>query len=55
MKNLLAAVFLFVGGAILMTVTEMGKIVPFLGAASALVGAGLLVFFVFSDNGRYGN
>lgn len=40
MKNLIAAGFLFVGGAILMTVTEMGRIVPFLGAVCALIGAG---------------
>ncbi len=53
MKNLLAAGFLFVGGAILMTVSEMGKVVPFLGAACALVGAGLLVYIVFSENGSY--
>jgi high-affinity Fe2+/Pb2+ permease len=53
LKNLIAAGFLFVGGAILMTVTEMGRIVPFLGAACALIGAGLLLYFVFSNNGKY--
>lgn len=53
MKNLLAAGFLFVGGAILMTVSELGKIVPFLGAACAMIGAGMLIYVVFSNNGKY--
>ena len=54
-KNLLAAGFLFVGGAILMTVSELGQIVPFLGAACALIGAGMLIYVVFSNNGKYDN
>lgn len=55
MKNLLASGFLFVGGSILMTVTEMGKIVPLLGSACSIIGVGLLVFFVFSNDGKYDN
>lgn len=55
MKNLLAAGFLFVGGAILMTVSELGQIVLFLGAACALIGAGMLIYDVFSNNGKYDN
>lgn len=53
MKNLLAGGFLFVGGAILMTVSEFGKIVPILGAACAVVGVGMLIYFVFSKDGKY--
>ena len=53
MKNLLAAGFLFVGGAILMTVPGFGRIVPILGAVCAVVGVGMLLYFVFSENGKY--
>ncbi len=53
MKNLLAGGFLFVGGAILMTVNTFGNIIPFFGGACALVGVGMLVYYVFSKNGKY--
>lgn len=53
MKNLLAGGFLFVGGAILMNNDKMGDIVPYLGAACAVVGVGMLIYYVFSNNGKY--
>ena len=53
MKNLIASGFLFVGGAILMTVTTFGKVVPFLGGICALIGVGMLIYYVFSSNGKY--
>lgn len=53
MKNLIAGGFLFVGGAILMNNEQSGNIVPFLGAACALIGVGMLIYFVFSNNGKY--
>lgn len=53
MKNLAAGGFLFVGGAILMLVTEFGKAVPVFGMACALIGVGMLIFYVFSKDGKY--
>ncbi|EJY47339.1 hypothetical protein HMPREF1347_02542 [Enterococcus faecium 504] len=54
MKNLMAGGFLFVGGSILMNTEHFGNIVPFLGVACALIGVGMLIYFVFSDDGKYG-
>ncbi len=47
--------FLFVGGTVLMLVTEFGKAVPIFGMVCALVGAGMLLYFAFSKdgNGKY--
>lgn len=47
--------FLFVGGAILMLVTEFGKTVQIFGIVCAIIGVGMLLFFVFSKdgNGKY--
>lgn len=53
MKNLQAGGFLFIGGAIIMTTTQFGRIVPILGAVCALVGVGSLLYYLFSDNGKY--
>ena len=53
MKNLIAGGFLFVGG-ILMNTDNFGNVIPFLGAACALIGVGMLIYFVFSDDGKYG-
>lgn len=53
MKNLIAGGFLFIGGAILMLVTEFGKSVPIVGMACAVVGVGMLIFYVFSKDGKY--
>ena len=54
MKNLIAGGFLFVGGGILMNTDNFGNVIPFLGAACALIGVGMLIYFVFSDDGKYG-
>lgn len=53
MKNLIAGGFLFVGGAVLMLVSEFGKWVPIFGLVSAVIGVGMLLFFVFSKDGKY--
>lgn len=53
MKNLIAGGFLFVGGAILMTVSEFGKAIPITGMVCAIIGLGMLIYFVFSNNGKY--
>lgn len=52
MKNLIAGGFLFIGGAILMLVTEFDW-APVAGLVCALVGVGMLVYFVFSKDGKY--
>lgn len=52
MKNLQAGGFLFVGGAILMT-SEFAKLVPIIGAVCVLIGGGMLVYYLFSQNGKY--
>ncbi|HFC9227715.1 TPA: hypothetical protein QFQ09_001886 [Enterococcus faecium] len=54
MKNLIAGGFLFVGGGILMNTDNFGNVIPFLGAACALIGVEMLIYFVFSDDGKYG-
>ncbi|WP_225047302.1 hypothetical protein [Lacticaseibacillus kribbianus] len=53
MKNLQAGGFLFIGGAIIMTTTQFGKVVPVLGAVCAVLGVGMLIYYLFSDNGKY--
>lgn len=53
MKNLIAGGFLFVGGAVLMLVSEFGQWVPIFGMVCAIVGVGMLLFFVFSKDGKY--
>ena len=52
-KNLHAGGFLFVGGAIIMTVTQFGKVVPILGGVCTLLGAGMLIYYLFSEDGKY--
>ncbi|WP_317380517.1 hypothetical protein [uncultured Intestinimonas sp.] len=52
MKNLQAGGFLFIGGAILMT-SEFANLVPIIGAVCALIGGGMLVYYLFSQDGRY--
>ena len=52
-QNLLAAGFLFVGGAIMMLVTEFGEAMPIFGLVCNLIGVGLLLYVVFSKNGKY--
>lgn len=54
MKNLIAGGFLFVGGGILMNTDNFGNVIPFLGVVCALIGVGMLIYFVFSDDGKYG-
>ena len=53
MKNLLAGGFLFVGGAIIMTTTQFGHVIPMIGAGCALLGFGMLLYYLFSDDGKY--
>ena len=48
MKNLLAGGFLFVGGAIIMTTTQFGHVIPMIGAGCALLGLGMLLYYLFS-------
>lgn len=52
MKNLAAGGFLFVGGAILMLVTEFGKAVPIFGMVCVLIGVGMLLYHTFSKDGN---
>jgi len=49
MTNLIASGFLFVGGAIIMNVSQFGKIVPIMGGVCALLGVGLLLYHLFSE------
>lgn len=53
MKNLLAAGFMFVGGAILMLAGEYAKWIPIVGNIIALIGLGMLVYYLFSKDGNY--
>ena len=53
MKNLQAGGFLFIGGAIIMTVTQFGKVVPIIGGVCALLGVGMLLYYLFSQDGQY--
>lgn len=53
MKNLLAGGFLFVGGAIIMTTTQFGHVIPMICAGCALLGFGMLLYYLFSDDGKY--
>ena len=53
MENLLAGGFLFVGGAILMLANEYSNWVPVVGSIIALIGLGMLIYFLFSKNGKY--
>ena len=53
MKNLIAGGFLFVGGAILMLAGEYANWVPIAGSIIALVGLGMLIYFLFSKDGKY--
>ncbi|MCX2456074.1 hypothetical protein [Lacticaseibacillus nasuensis] len=53
MKNLQAGGFLFVGGAIIMTVTHFGQVIPILGGVCALLGVGMLLYYLFSQEGKY--
>ena len=52
MKNLQAGEFLFIGGAILMTSKVAGWI-PVAGSICALLGGGILIYYLFSKNGEY--
>jgi CHASE2 domain-containing sensor protein len=52
-KNLFASGFLFVGGAILMLAGEFAAWVPIAGSICALIGIGMLIYFVFSKDGKY--
>lgn len=49
MTNLIASGFLFVGGAIIMNVSQFGKIVPIMGGVCALLGVGLLLYHLFAE------
>jgi len=49
MKNLIASGFLFVGGAIIMNVDQFGKIVPILGGICAVLGVGMLLYYLFYE------
>ena len=53
MKNLLAAGFMFVGGAILMLAEEYANWVPIAGSIIALIGLGMLIYYLFSKDGTY--
>lgn len=53
MKNLLAGGFLFIGGAIIMTANRFGQIIPILGGVCAVLGLGMLLYFLFSADGKY--
>ena len=53
MKNLQAGGFLFVGGAIIMTVTQFGQVIPILGGVCELLGVGMLLYYLFSQEGKY--
>lgn len=52
MKNLIAGGFLFVGGAVLMLVTAF-EWAPIAGLLCALIGVGMLGYYVFSKDGKY--
>lgn len=52
MKNLQAGGFLFVGGAILM-ISEYASWVPVVGSICALLGVGMLIYYLFSKDGKY--
>lgn len=52
MKNLQAGGFLFIGGAILMT-SEYANWVPIVGSICALLGVGMLIYYLFSKDGKY--
>ena len=52
LKNLQAGGFLFVGGAILMT-SEVAGWIPVVGSVCALLGGGMLIYYLFSKNGKY--
>ena len=52
MKNLQSGGFLFVGGAILMT-SEVAGWIPVVGSVCALLGGGMLIYYLFSKNGKY--
>ncbi len=54
MKNLLAGGFLFVGGAVLLTAD--GTVAPVIsgaGGVCTMLGVGILLYFLFSSNGKY--
>ena len=53
MTNVLAACFMFVGGAILMLAGEYAKWVPIIGSIIALIGLGMLIYYLFSKDGNY--
>ncbi|WP_251844513.1 hypothetical protein [Enterococcus durans] len=53
MKNLLAAGFMFVGGVILMLAEEYANWVPIAGSIIALIGLGMLIYYLFSKDGTY--
>jgi len=50
MINVLASGFLFVGGAIMMTVVHFGTVVPILGAVCTAIGAGWLLYQLFLED-----
>lgn len=52
MKNLIAGGFLFIGGTILMLVTKFDW-APVAGLVCALIGVGMLLYYVFSKDGKY--
>ena len=51
-KNLQAGGFLFIGGAILMN-SEFANWVPVVGSICALIGVGMLIYYLFSKDGKY--
>src|SRR5699024_8729436 len=54
MKNLLAGGFLFVGGAVLLTADgAVSPVISGAGGVCTMLGVGILLYFLFSNNGKY--
>lgn len=54
-NNINTSGFLFIGGAVLMLVTEFGKAMQIFGMVCVLIGVGMLLYYAFSKdgNGKY--
>lgn len=53
-KNLLAGGFLFVGGAVLLTADgAVSPVISGAGGVCTMLGVGILLYFLFSNNGKY--
>ncbi len=52
MKNLHAGGFLFIGGTILMN-NQLNNWAPVVGSICALLGVGMLIYYLFSKDGKY--